>query len=60
MNLDQAFRSTVTSLVYVFQGLHIWHRGSRRIGLALCLLLEARVFASEQLEQQSIVEVFLT
>ena len=48
MNLDQAFRSAVAGLIYVFEGLHYWHRGLRSSSLVIRLLFEMKVSELEQ------------
>ena len=54
MNLDQAFRSAAAGLIYVFQGLHHWHRGLRSSNHVLRPLFEMKV---SKLEQQGATEM---
>ena len=43
MNLNQAFCSTTAGHVYIFQGLHCWHRGYEVVGLVLRPVLKMRM-----------------
>ena len=48
MNLDQTFRSAAAGLIYVFQGLHYWHRILQSSSLVLRPLFEMKVSLNNQ------------